>query len=62
MGKFFKTIKLKDRHKMKIYLEKEKKKKDQRQAECEIEWLFDLRFNVSKQWSTHNDCCGQVEL
>lgn len=26
MGKFFKTIEVKDRHKMKIYLEKEKKK------------------------------------
>lgn len=48
MGKFFKAIRVKDRLKMKIYLGKEKKK-DQRQVECEIEWLFDLKFNVSKQ-------------
>lgn len=46
MGKFFKTIKVKDRLKMKMYLGKEKKNG---QVECEIEWLFDLKFNVSKQ-------------
>lgn len=59
MEKFFKAIKVKDRLKMKIYLGKEKK---EGQVGCEIEWLFDLKFDVSKQWSTYNDCCGQVEF
>lgn len=46
MEKFFKAIKVKDRLKMKIYLGKEKKAG---QVGCEIEWLFDLKFDVSKQ-------------